>query len=261
LGFSRAIVRPPGPNFAAGLSSAGNGTPNFPLALHQHRAYCAALVRCGLELTYLESDPAFPDGTFVEDTAIVTPRGAILTRPGAPSRIGEILELANSLRALFPRVLTIDAPGTVDGGDICDADGHFLIGVSTRTNPQGATQLRNHLEALGYTASVVDIRSSATLLHLKTGIAYLGDGVWVVAAAVGQELDGVGLEALADAIRVAPAEGYAANCVRVNDRVLVPDGYPGVSAAIAARGLNPLPLAMSEFKKMDGGLSCLSLRF
>lgn len=259
--LSRAIVRPPGPNFATGLTSARDGAPDFGLALQQHRAYCEALVRCGLELTRLEPDARFPDGTFVEDTAIVTARGAILTRPGAPSRTGEIAGMREALAERFERVLTIEAPGTVDGGDICDADGHFLIGVSARTNLQGATQLRAHLEALGFTASLLDIRGSASLLHLKTGVAFLGDGIWVVAAAVDHELDALGFEGLDRAVKVSPAEAYAANCVRVNDHVFVPDGYPGLSAAITARGLKPLPLAMSEFKKMDGGLSCLSLRF
>ena len=171
------------------------------------------------------------------------------------------MSVAGALRALFPHLRTIEAPGTVDGGDVCEADGHFFIGVSARTNPAGATQLRSHLQELGYTASLVDIRSSPSLLHLKTGIAYLGDGVWVIAAAGETELEPLGVGALCDVIRVPPEEGYAANCVRVNDCVLVPAGYPGIAAALTDRGLEPLPLAMSEFKKMDGGLSCLSLRF
>ncbi len=261
MNFARAIVRPPGPNFADGLTSAGDGAPDFALALGQHRDYCAALEGCGLALTRLDPDPAFPDGTFVEDTAIVTPRGAILTRPGAPTRSGEIVSVGRVLPALFTRVLSIDAPGTVDGGDVCEADGHYFIGVSARTNPSGAAQLRVHLQTLGYTASLVDIRASRALLHLKTGVAYLGDGVWVVAAAVEDELGSMGLDARHDVIRVPPQEGYAANCVRVNDRVLVPAGHPGIAAAITDRGLEPLPLEMSEFRKMDGGLSCLSLRF
>ena len=118
MNFARAIVRPPGPNFADGLTSAGDGAPDFALALGQHRDYCAALEGCGLALTRLDPDPEFPDGTFVEDTAIVTPRGAILTRPGAPTRSGEIVSVGRVLPALFTRVLSIDAPGTVDGGDV-----------------------------------------------------------------------------------------------------------------------------------------------
>jgi len=261
LNFTRAIVRPPGRNFADGLTSAGDGAPDFALAVQQHQQYCAALGRCGLELTRLEPDSRFPDGTFVEDAAIVTARGAILTRPGAPTRAGEVVSIGTALRAFFPDLASIEAPGSVDGGDVCEADGHFFIGLSARTNEAGARQLQTHLTGFGYSASFLDIRASRTLLHLKTGIAYVGDGTWVVAAAIAHELQSVGLNTMRDVISVAPREGYAANCVRVNECVLVPAGYPVIAAALAARGLNPVPLAMTEFKKMDGGLSCLSLRF
>jgi dimethylargininase len=156
--FSRAIVRPPGANFAAGLTSANDGPPVFDLALSQHRSYCEALRTCGPDLTPLSPDLNFPDGTFVEDAAVVTANGAVITRPGAPSRLGEIDSVARGLRSLTPKILRIEAPGTVDGGDVCDVDGHFLIGISARTNPAGAGQLKIHLETLGYRASVIDIR-------------------------------------------------------------------------------------------------------
>jgi dimethylargininase len=259
--FTRAIVRPPGRNFAHGLTSATAGPPDFDKALRQHHEYCDALRGCGLELIHLEPDPSFPDGTFVEDAAIVTARGAILTRPGAPTRIGEIDSVGKALDSLFPGKLSITAPGTVDGGDVCEADGHFLIGLSARTNEAGANQLGQHLRYLGYSASMVDIRASKTLLHLKTGIAYLGDEVWVIGTEIEGELPpllGLGIR---EVIPVSPEEGYAANCVRVNESVLVPAGYPRITAALRGRGFRPVLLDMSEYKKMDGGLSCLSLRF
>jgi dimethylargininase len=259
--FTRAIVRPPGRNFASGLTCAADGPPQFDAALQQHRRYCEALRACGLELTHLDADPLYPDGTFVEDAAIVTARGAILTRPGAPTRAGETDSVGRALRSFYPDMLKIDVPGTVDGGDVCEADGHFVIGVSARTNERGADLLKGHLESMGYSTTVIDIRGSTTLLHLKTGIAYLGDGIWVVAAALERDLEALGGLGIRDPITVAPPESYAANCVRVNESVLVPAGYPGITQALKERGLRPLPLDMSEFKKMDGGLSCLSLRF
>jgi dimethylargininase len=259
--FTRAIVRPPGRNFASGLTSAADGPPQFDAALLQHRRYCEALRACGVEITRLEADPLYPDGTFVEDAAIVTARGAILTRPGAPTRSGETDSVGRILRAFYPDLLKIDAPGTVDGGDVCEADGHFIIGVSARTNERGANQLREHLEGMGYSTGVVDIRGSETLLHLKTGIAYLGDGVWVGCREIERELEALGGFDIRELISVAATESYAANCVRVNESVLVPAGYPRITQALALKGLHPLPLEMSEFKKMDGGLSCLSLRF
>jgi dimethylargininase len=251
--FTRAIVRPPARSFAAGLSSGAEGQPDVDRALEQHATYVQALRDCGLAVTCLEPDDAYPDATFVEDTAIVTARGAILTRPGAPSRQGEVRSMAACLRQFYADLSVIAAPGTVDGGDICEADGHFLIGVSARTNQHGARQLAQHLGRWGYTSSIVDIRANPALLHLKSGVAFLGDGVWVADG-------GIALEAR-DPIRVPPSEAYAANCVRVNDAVLVAAGYPHLSAAIASRGCRVVHLEMSEFRKMDGGLSCLSLRF
>lgn len=259
--FSRAIVRPPGANFAAGLTSAAEGAPDAGLACSQHRRYCEALRGCGLELTQLEADPAHPDGTFVEDAAIVTASGAVITRPGAASRLGEIDSVAAALRPLTSRLLHIAAPGTLDGGDVCDVDGHFLIGISARTNEDGARQLEAHLRTLGYRATVVDIRASKTLLHLKTGMAYVGDGIWVLASQIAGELRALLDMPMQHVITVPARESYSANCIRVNDAVLVPAGYGYLAAELAKHGLRPLALDMSEFRKMDGGLSCLSLRF
>jgi dimethylargininase len=259
--FTRAIVRPPARSFAAGLSSAAAGPPDVDRALGQHAAYVRALRDCGLQITQLEPDEAYPDGTFVEDTAILTGRGAVLTRPGAPSRAGEVQGIAACVRGLFADVHVIEPPGTVDGGDICEADGHFLIGVSARTNPAGAQQLADHLAGMRFTSSVIDIRANPALLHLKSGIAYLGDGAWVADGAVEKELRSQRTIEVRDLIVVPAPEAYAANCIRVNDAVLAALGYPQMHAALAARGYRVLTLDMSEFRKMDGGLSCLSLRF
>lgn len=264
--FTRAIVRAPARSFASGLSGANEGPPDFDRAVDQHGRYCEALRDCGLRITCLEADSNYPDGTFVEDAAIVTGRGAVLTRPGAPSRTGEVASVGESLRHFFSDLQHIVAPGTVDGGDICQVDDHFLIGVSARTNERGAEQLAERLGRLNYSASILDIRASATLLHLKTGIAYLGEGAWLLAAGVGDEILGSGVLAggavpIREQISVSAAECYAANCVRINDTVLVAAGYPQVTAALKGRGYRLMILQMSEFRKMDGGLSCLSLRF
>lgn len=255
--FTRAIVRPPPPGFADGLTTAVDGPPDLGLALQQHGAYCAALSACGLNVVTLAPDAAYPDSCFVEDTAVVTPRGAILTRPGAPSRRGEVATIEPALRGLAGEAARIEAPGTVDGGDVCEADGHFLIGLSARTNEAGAAQLSRFLEALGYRASLVDIRGHARLLHLKSGLSYVGGGRMVATPDLAGHpaLDGHAT------VLTAPGEDYAANCVAINGRVLVPAGYPRLAAALAALGHDLLALEMSEFRKMDGGLSCLSLRY
>jgi dimethylargininase len=255
--FASAIARPPGASYAQGLTSGTLGAPDLALAQAQHRAYVDALRACGVNVIELPPDDTLPDSTFVEDTAIVTARGAVITRPGAPSRRGEIKAIAEALQVFASERAMIQAPGCVDGGDICDADGHFLIGISERTNAQGARQLAAALSRWGYTSAEIDIRGLPGLLHLKSGIAYLSNNRMVLIDALREH------PALAryEAIVTAPEEEYAANCVRVNARVLVASGYPRLEAELREHGYDPLPLDMSEFRKMDGGLSCLSLRW
>jgi dimethylargininase len=258
--FKRAIIRKPGETFSQGLTSVGQGVlgePDFARTVMQHDAYCKALQVCGLELTILDKDLEHPDSTFVEDTAVLTTNAAILTRPGAESREGEVARIRDSVSRFFKKIYEIQAPGTLDGGDICEAENHFFIGVSHRTNEEGARQLSHYLSLEGCTASNVDIRSMTSILHLKSGIAYIGNNTLVL------------MEELADRpefqnyriIRVSEEESYAANCVRVNDYVLLPKGFPKLEADLHRCGFNPMVLDMSEYRKMDGGLSCLSLRF
>jgi dimethylargininase len=255
--FQSAVVRPPSSNFAAGLTTQNLGIPSFDKALEQHAAYCRALLHCGLELTELPADPDHPDSTFVEDTAILTPRGAILARPGASSREGEVALMRPALAVFYDNLSEIIAPGTLDGGDICEAGEHFFIGISERTNQSGAQQLADFLAQRGYTSILVDIRGVASILHLKSGIAYLGEGRLALIEALADHPAFRGYEV----IHLEPQENYAANCVRINDYVLVAAGFPRFHRSLQAAGYQLLPLDMSEYQKMDGGLSCLSLRF
>jgi dimethylargininase len=255
--FTRAILRTPAPNFADGLTTAGLGVPDFAVALAQHRGYAEALERCGLAVTVLPADSRFPDSCFVEDTAVLCGTTAIVTRPGAASRAGEVDEMRSLLAELFPTVRAIEPPGTLDGGDVCEAGNRFFIGVSARTNEAGARQLANLLEAEGRAATLVDIRGTAGILHLKSGVTSIGDGRLVAIAAL------AGNAAFSEfrIVAIAPGEEYAANCVRVNDHVLVAAGFPRLESSLGSRGYPVTTVPMSEFRKMDGGLSCLSLRF
>jgi dimethylargininase len=255
--FTCAIVRPPGSNFADGLTTVVLSLPDYLIALQQHDRYCAALEQCGLKLIRLSIDLRYPDSTFVEDTAILTERGAILTHPGALSRAGEVISIKETLSKFYSTLQSITAPGTLDGGDICEAGNHFFIGLSHRTNEAGAQQLTEFLAQLGYTSSCVDIRNTDGILHLKSGIAYLGDNRLVLIDAL---VDRSGFRGY-EIIHVAPAENYAANCVRVNDYVLIAQGYPILEKTLNNLGYKTIALDMSEYQKMDGGLSCLSLRF
>ena len=255
--FTKAIVRPPCVRFAEGLTTIDMGAPNYARALEQHAAYCAALEKCGLTLTWLAADERYPDSTFVEDTAVLTDRCAILTRPGASSRAGEVESMAEVLSQFCAELQSIQKPGTLDGGDVCEANDHFFIGVSERTNDSGAEQLAKLLASDGYTSSFVDIRGVKNILHLKSGLAYLGNNRLAITDALANHDAFRGYEL----VGVNATEQYAANCVRVNDYVLVATGYPEFKRTLQDLGYNTLAVEMTEFQKMDGGLSCLSLRF
>lgn len=255
--FTRAIVRPPCANFADGLTSVDLGKPDFELALEQHAAYCRALADCGLSLTRLPPAERYPDSTFVEDTAVLTARGAVIAQPGAASRLGEIDDVEPVLQEFFTRFYAIYEAGRLDGGDVCEAGDHFFIGVSRRTNEAGAAQLAEFLEAMDYTATLIDIRSLGNILHLKSGLAYLGGN----RLAVIDELKDLKQFSGYDLVEVDPTEAYAANCLVVNDRVLLPSGFERLRDRLQRLDYETVELDMSEFQKMDGGLSCLSLRF
>lgn len=255
--FTRAIVCPPGDRFAAGLTTAGLGAPDVALACKQHEGYVRALEAAGLAVTWLAPDAGHPDGTFVEDTAVVTNRGAMLTRPGAESRRGEVAGVGQALADFFQPIASIQAPGTLDGGDVCEVDGFFFIGLSQRTNEAGAQRLAQWLGGLGYGSAMVDIRGLGGLLHLKSGLSHLGGRRLAVVGPL------AGHPAFRDwdVLRVPAGEEYAANVLRANDTVLGPAGYPQMAAAVRGLGLRVVELEMSEFRKMNGALSCLSLRW
>jgi dimethylargininase len=256
--FSKALVRLPGENFSQGLTMSGpESGPDFRKALEQHAAYRRALAACGVDVTVMPADESYPDGTFVEDTFVIAERVAVATRPGAKTRLGEVERVATALRRFRGTFEQIEAPGTLDGGDICQVDNHFLIGLSARTNQAGAAQLAAILARHQYTSSMIDIRSHRSLLHLKSGIAYLGEQRFLIASGF-PPTDRL---ARADVIEVAPEEMYAANAVRVNDEIFIASGFPTLTGALNERGYRLRVLEMSEFAKMDGGLSCLSLRF
>jgi len=255
--FNHAIVRPPSASFAQGITSAELGAPNFALAIEQHQAYCSALEKCGVSLTVLEPDTQFPDSTFVEDTAVLTRHCGILARPGVSSRQGEVAGVKPVIAQNFEHLHSIHPPGTLDGGDICQAGRHFFIGISERTNADGAQQVASILVQEGHSSSFVDLRGYKDLLHLKSGIAYLGDQRLVL----NKDFEDIASFDGYEIIYVDRDESCAANCVRVNEFVLVAAGYPKFITTLSEIGYQTLPLEVSEFQKMDGGLSCLSLRF
>jgi dimethylargininase len=255
--FRNAIVRIPGSTFDKGLTTSHLGPPDYTRVLDQHARYCTALRACGLDLVLLDPDRRFPDSTFVEDTAILTQHCAILTRPGAESRRGEVESIRSCLSRFYESIVRIEPPGTVDGGDVCQAEDRFLIGISGRTNVEGARQLSTILAEFGFMPVSIDIRANNRLLHLKSGLAYLGENRMLVVNSLASHEMLRGYEI----IHVPAGEEYAGNCVRVNDHILFAAGFPVLEQELARLGNSLLTLEMSEFQKMDGGISCLSLRF
>ncbi|MBN2415660.1 N(G),N(G)-dimethylarginine dimethylaminohydrolase [bacterium] len=252
--FRNAITRKPGSEMIAGITTANLGAPDYTNALRQHEAYVASLEQCGVAVTVMEHDPRFPDGMFVEDTAVLSGEMAVITNPGAGPRKGEEAAVRTVLETFFTSIDTITAPGTLEGGDVMQVEDHFYIGLSERTNRKGAEQFITILEKHGYTGSTVTMTE---MLHLKTGVAWLGGGVLLAAGEFVSHPD----FAQYVKIEIPVNEMYAANCIRVNDYVIVPAGFPETAEHIRAAGFSVISVDVSEFRKLDGGLSCLSLRF
>jgi dimethylargininase len=251
--FRTAILRTPGPDCGDGLTTANLGRPDYALLLKQHETYARALAGAGLEIVLLPPAPGFPDAYFVEDPAVVTPDAAVIARPGAPSRRGEERTLAPVL-ARYKALVRIEAPGTLEGGDVLEAGRRWFIGVSERTNETGARQLGAVLEAQGLDWTLVPIPAG---LHLKSSVNDLGDGRLLMTPDLRSEPAFRDFERLL----LPPEEAYAANVLRVNGRILLPAGFPVLREMLAALGLPLVELDVGEVRKMDGGLTCLSLRF
>jgi dimethylargininase len=257
MNFSHAITRKPGNSFPFGITTAALGKPDLELALTQHNQYCTALAKLGLQVDVLPVLELFPDSVFVEDVAIVEPDFAVLTRPGAIPRREEAQEMLPELQKYFKRIYQIEDNATLDGGDICKADEIYYIGLSERTNLEGAQQLAAILNLFGYRSFLIDIRPLEGVLHLKSAVNYLGDRTMLLDPRMANLNEFTDFNRLIVPIE----EAYAANCLRINDSVLVPFGFPQTLELVTNAGFDALLLDVSEYRKMDGGLSCLSLRW
>jgi dimethylargininase len=207
-----------------------------------------------MEVQVLEADNRFPDSVFVEDVALCTSDFAVITNPGAPSRNGEKEGMKEVLSDYFHTLECIRAPGTLDAGDVMMCGRAFYIGISDRTNDAGAGQLIRILETHGRSGIKVPLRN---MLHLKSGLSYLENNTLLIT----RELSKHPLFASFRKIVVEAEEGYAANSLWVNGTVLVATGFPQTRNAIEKAAYPTLELDVSEYRKLDGGLSCLSLRF
>jgi dimethylargininase len=232
------------------------GRPDYAGALVQHNAYIRALESLGVKVRVLPADEAYPDSCFVEDVAVVTEKCAIVTNPGAPSRNAETKAIIPVLKDFWEEenIHRISAPGTLEGGDVMRIENTFYIGLSARTNAEGIRQFTAILEKYGYKTIAVPLTE---VLHLKTGVNYLAENKLLVSG------EFIAKEEFAsfDRIVIPREEDYAANCLWINGTVILPAGFPKTETLIGRLGWPLLPVDTLEFRKIDGGLSCLSLRF
>jgi dimethylargininase len=250
--YKEAIMRHPAQTATGGLSTVDLGVPGFDLLEQQHQQYRRTLESLGLEVIVLPSLDEFPDAYFTEDVAVVTPEIAVIMRPGAEQRRGETDHMESTL-AQYRELARISDPGTIDGGDVLVVDRHCVVGLSQRTNRHGAEQLGEILDGFGYKTDIVDVPEA---LHFKSSVNFLDQNSLLVTQSC------YWLDCLSAYRKFVVPEGeaYAANVVWINDHILVPEGFPGTRRLLEENGFQLIAVPVTEIAKMDGGLTCLSLR-
>jgi dimethylargininase len=252
--FDSAIVRAPAKSVVDGLRAGSHAGPAFEGVETLHRHYVEALREAGVTVEVLPPLEDYPDSIFVEDPAFVLGGTAILLRPGAPSRAGEAEELVPYLKGHFKQVHRLEN-GYADGGDILVLPDEVLIGLSARTDEAGARAFAAILEKQGVKVRVAE--APAGVLHFKTGCALIDEETVLAIPA----LAGSGFFTGFDVIATADGEEPVANALRINDKLLVDADFPRTGEILASRGYDLVPLPVAEIRKIDAGLSCMSLRW
>ena len=222
-------------------------------AVRQHRDYEAALVAAGCRVERLAAEPDLPDSVFVEDTAVVLEEVAVVSRPGAASRRPETESVAAALAPYRP-LASIQAPGTLDGGDVLVAGRTVLVGVGGRTNTEGAAELERHVAPHGYTVRRAEVRGC---LHLKSAATLIAPSTVLVNPAW---VDPTVFEGL-DHVAVDPAEPAAANTLLVGTTLLVALAFPRTRERLEHRGITTHAVDLGELAKAEGALTCCSVIF
>ena len=253
--FTHAITRQPADSAIAGLRAVDRGAPDIDRMRRQHADYVAALRATGAAVTVLPADADFPDAQFVEDTALCLRQGAVIMRPGAATRLGEAAGMAPVLARFYDDIRWIDAPATIEGGDILVTETEILAGRSARTNALGIAALARAVADWGY--PLREVRTPPGVLHFKTDCSLL-DAETIYATPL---LAASGCFAGYRVILTPKGEEASANLIRFNDAVIMADGFPKAADLLAAAGYGVRAIGNSECAKLDGGMSCLSLRF
>ncbi|KPK04058.1 MAG: dimethylargininase [Gemmatimonas sp. SG8_28] len=249
-----ALTRPPTSALAqCELTHLERAPIDIGLAQSQHRAYEDLLAMLGARVIALPEEPELPDAIFVEDTAVVLDEIAVLARPGAASRLAEVDTIESVLTTYRP-LHRIEAPGTLDGGDVLRVQRALYVGRSTRTNEAGITQLAQLVEPLGYRVRAVPV---AGCLHLKSACSHIGDSVVLVN---GNWID-TGAFTEVELLEIDAAEPAAANAVLVEDAILMASDVPRTADLVRNRGRRVVTVDLSELRKAEAGGTCMSLIF
>ena len=253
--FSHAITRRPAMSAVDGLRAHDVGNPDIALLLDHHDAYVEALRSTGAQVIVLDALEEHPDSLFVEDTAVCLTEGVVVLRPGAPSRFGESAAMKEHLQEIYTHVVDLSGPGFIEGGDILTTEHEIVVGQSARTNSEGIHELREAVAPWGY--SVREVITPEGVLHFKTDCSLLDENTILATP----RLSASGCFEQYTVIDVEFGEEPAANSIRFNSVVFMPAGFPVTARRVRDAGFTVQELANSECQKIDGGLSCLSLRF
>lgn len=253
--FTHAICRLPSRSLVDGLRAVDIGKPDYDLFRQHHMEYVEALKATGAIVTVLDELEAYPDSVFVEDVVLCLPKGAVIMRPGAPSRLGEANAIKSAISEFYTQVEQINGPGFVEGGDILVTENEILVGKSARTNDEGINELSSIIEKWGYTLRQVDTPDD--VLHFKTDCSLLDEATILST----KGLAATGCFEDYKVIYTADGEEACANTIRFNEYILMPDGFPKTERKLIDLGYNIKKIGNTEAAKLDGGMSCLSLRF
>lgn len=255
--FNNAIVRKPAHSVINGIDDyADLGKPDYSKAIQEHESYVSLLTKLGIKVTILDALEDYPDSCFVEDPAVVTDEFAVITNPTRSSRTKEREKIRPTIEKFYQedRIFEIKEPGHLEGGDVMSVGKTFYIGLSARTNQEGIDQFTEIADKFGQEVIAVPVNE---FLHLKTGTTYMGNNKLLV---VGEYIDSPYFKKF-EQLRVPEKENYAVNCINTGNGVIMPVGFPAVKEMLTQHGFKTHEINMSEFSKIDGGLTCLSLRF
>ncbi len=251
--FKNIIIRKPNKSIENALSSQ-NINPVFKNILEEHNNYVKVMNELNLKVNLLETLEDFPDSIFVEDPALIYKNNCIILNPSDPSRNGEKKIISNEIKEYFENIYFIEN-GFIEGGDILNIYNHFIIGLSNRTNKLGAENLSIILNSLGASVSICE--TPKNVLHFKSECSLIDEDVILVSSKMAK-LDY--LESNYNLIELPIGEEGAANSLRINDKLLVPEGFKKAND-ILSKNYDIINIKVSEIYKVDAGLSCMSLRW